>query len=333
MKNTTKLISAFLLFILAIFLFVSSVSEMGNKRTQIQTEMTIEDSIPWTQGMEFNFTIDNKADYIADITWRSRNEETPRFVTAATIFDSTGQEIVSYIGDEIDLSTESLNLNKGYYTVKLFTFATSDEAEEFRVAHNASVYISKDFKGFANDSSCQMEYFFNINPEFDIVSAIKICISIIAAVACGLLFSVSAFTKNNANPTYDERQIANRGIAYKFSFLTLIIYSFSIAILLLLDFSLPISTAFWIFLGGVITTGVFITISIWKDCYFAINSNISKVITLLIVLTITSTLLTIADFRNGLISFALLKLMITILFGYSAIVAIIKVIVDKKEAE
>ena len=88
--------------------------------------------------------------------------------------------------------------------------------------------------------------------------------------------------------TYDERQKAARGEAYKFAFFTLVIYNAAYGII---DMALEIKwteTLTGLMIGVCIAILVHVVYSIWHECYFSLNEEPKKVLLLFGIISVVN---------------------------------------------
>ena len=161
---------------------------------------------------------------------------------------------------------------------------------------------------------------------------------IIAAVV--VLFIVVARLYRNKKANYDERQLLARNAAYKGSFFFLLIYCFACGMLKLFDVKWA-ETAVQMFLGIILSFVLFIAICMIKDAYFSDSPKrnfysvisffwfgIQSFINLLINLSRGEAL-----FDNGELTVLVLYLVSSVCFIALGILAVIKIILEKRGAE
>lgn len=332
-KKIIKIIAAIGLIIIALGTLVSYSVSLDKNYSQIGTDVLIEDGEALTQGMKFEFTIDSENDYIGHIKWRSKSGRAPEFLTGAVMTDADGNFIMACTGDEVAIDTEELHLKKGTYEVALYTLTSEEAANEFRANYKTGITLGKEFENYSDNTECQMEYFFKISPAVNVVGLIKIILSMILSIAGGLLLSASFTSGKSSSQVYDERQVANRGLAYKYSFYTLLVYCICAATVDLLGVKLPISIGLVMLWGVMVALGVFVTVALWKDCYFALNDKRRNVVIFLSISLVIFIASLINNIKYGFVEFAVVNVSFIVLFIFTLAVIGIKSVIDSKEAE
>ena len=152
---------------------------------------------------------------------------------------------------------------------------------------------------------------------------------------------INVFKKNKKQNEYDERQILARNSAYKTSFFTLIGYMALIALLDSFDLKWA-EVDIQIFLGILLSVGVFVTICIFKDAYFSYNEKSMKSYFLLCIAIMVLNLVafimnTVLDgesiLTDGLLNYNATNLFVSILFAIFLIMVIIKGMISKRTVE
>lgn len=333
MRKIINIIVAIGLLVISTGLISSAfVSNIENK-TQISTEMWIKDGEPSSDGMACEMNVAKDGNYIFDIIWRSRNEDTPQFLTGIIIKDANGTEVLSCTGNEMDMESTPIALNKGVYYVNFYTLTSEEDANDFRANHNTGLTLSDEFKGYADNTKCQMEYIINMVPETDITGFIRIITGAIIAIVDGFFITKKLLTINGQKRQYDERQTLNRGIALKYSFFTLLGYNALVCLLAFFDVRFPVSIGILLFFGILLGLGIFTTIAIWKDCYFALNEKKRSLFLLFTSVILINLCAAIMNFNYANNEMALMSTSIVILFVFLLAVAIVKTAIDKKEAD
>lgn len=139
--------------------------------------------------------------------------------------------------------------------------------------------------------------------------------------------------------TYDERQKAARGEAYKFAFFTLVIYNAAYGII---DMALELKwaeTLTGLMIGVCIAILVHVVYSIWHECYFSLNEEPKKVLLLFGIISVVNVLIAINQgihgelIENGMLTNSCANLVVAVMFGIIMIALAIKTALKKAEVE
>lgn len=129
----------------------------------------------------------------------------------------------------------------------------------------------------------------------------------IAGMITGIIISIAVvavlfrFVKKDKKQkfNYDERQIAQRGQAYKYAFFTLVGYN---ALYGIIDMILEKPWAedlTGLMIGVCLAVVVHVAYSIWHECYFSMNEEPSKVIGMFAILVLCNGYIAYGQARDG----------------------------------
>ncbi len=167
----------------------------------------------------------------------------------------------------------------------------------------------------------------------------SVLLPVIIAVAA-ILIVIIARLKNKNKASYDERQTLARYSAFRTSFIFLLFYCLICATLYILDIKWS-NTAVQMFIGCILSFSLFIALCILKDAYFSDTPkrNVSSVIFFFLfgIMTLYYFISGFAKgntlFMNGQISTLALWLIFSICLFVLGIIALIKLILDKRRSE
>ena len=162
---------------------------------------------------------------------------------------------------------------------------------------------------------------------------------IIIAVVVVLFVAIARLFRNK-KANYDERQLLARNAAYKGSFFFLLIYCFACGMLRLFDVKWA-DTAVQMFLGIILSFVLFIAICMIKDAYFSDSPkrNFYSVISFFWfgILSFINLLINLSRgevlFDNGELTTLVLYAVSSVCFVVLGILAVIKIILEKRGAE
>ncbi len=161
---------------------------------------------------------------------------------------------------------------------------------------------------------------------------------IIAVIAVFII--IIARLKNKNKASYDERQTLARYSAFRTSFIFLLFYCLICAALYILDIKWS-NTAVQMFIGCILSLSLFIALCIMKDAYFSNTPkrNVSSVITFFLfgIMALYYFISGFAKgntlFMDGQISTLAIYLIFSICLFVLGIIALIKLILDKRRVE
>lgn len=121
--------------------------------------------------------------------------------------------------------------------------------------------------------------------------------------------------------TYDERQKAARGEAYKYAFFVLIAYNAGYGILDMMLEKPWAENLTGLMIGVCLAVLVHIIYSIWHECYFSMNEEPKRVLLLFGIISIVNVLIAINQgmhgelIENGMLTNNCANLVVAIMFG------------------
>ncbi len=156
----------------------------------------------------------------------------------------------------------------------------------------------------------------------------------------GLLIALVIFKVVNMNhralTEYDERQKVIRGRGYMYGFYAIVIFECILLIFSAGEIPLPVSDFILHFCSIMIGAFVLCIYCIWKGAYWGINNNPKRYTAVFIALCLLNAIPVIGAathgglIRNGEPEFAVVNLVVLILFGVIAAELIIKRMVDQR---
>ena len=161
------------------------------------------------------------------------------------------------------------------------------------------------------------------------------------AVAIIIVKGLLRFTKKNKKEkfTYDERQKAARGEAYKYAFFTLVIYNAAYGIFDMATGIKWTENLTGMMLGVCLAVLVHVVYSIWHECYFSMNEEPKKVLIIFGVICLVNVLIAVVQgldgelIENGMLTNNLANLVVSVMFGVIMITLAAKWISKKNEIE
>ena len=108
---------------------------------------------------------------------------------------------------------------------------------------------------------------------YNIGKSIGVAVGIIVGLIIAVLLVRFGNTNKKVKSDYDERQIRVRGDAYRYAFLTVMIYEGIMIVLEIGEIPLPIDGYLMHFAGVLLGLVVLSAYCIWNDAYWGINNN------------------------------------------------------------
>lgn len=162
---------------------------------------------------------------------------------------------------------------------------------------------------------------------------------IIIAVVVILFVAIARFFRNK-KANYDERQLLARNAAYKGAFFFLIVYCFTCGLLRIFDVKWA-DTSIQMFLGIILSFVLFIAVCMIKDAYFSDSPKRNTYSVLFFfgfgLLYFINLMMRLSKgdvlFDNGELTVLVLYLVSSVCFFALGILAVIKIILEKRGAE
>ncbi len=279
--------------IFVIFITLLILAPRYNYQTNIETTITVKDSVANTNQLEATLDVKRAGTYLISCSfWKGekQNYEAPGFINGVVIEDEKGSIVKSLSAGALDIDFTPTSLKKGKYTLKIFILTNQQAVNEFSQKHllNTPIPLPEDtFK----DGTWEMHYNYSIR-QYQAYFIIA-CIVGGIIIAILLILPILDFARNDKDPfkRYDERQIAMQGKAYKYAFFSMLSYFVVIMLIsFLMDLPLfiqiPFSTDFMLLFGLLIGVVVFAVTAIINDAYFSLNENRKFLIGIFSVLTV-----------------------------------------------
>ena len=166
---------------------------------------------------------------------------------------------------------------------------------------------------------------------------------VISGVIVGLIIAGIMLTMMKKNRkekfTYDERQQAMRGVAFKYAFFTLVCYNAAYG---LFDLATDIKWANEItamLIGICLAVLVHVVYSIWHECYFSMNEEPKRVLIVFGVVSLINMVIAVGQgmrgelIENGMLTYSCANLVAAIMFFCILLALLIKWQVRKKEID
>ena len=233
--------------------------------------------------------IPKAGDYRFSIRWQVDH---PGFLAGFVIKAPDGQVLFSSTADCCECESELFSLVPADYRLEIHILTDPDALLQF-----INAYIDPDLIALAltranpsygsGSAAVNPDMFRNGSWEADFrITAGKHDYSMIAAMFLGALIGLSAtallltLSKNGTDfkCKYDERQELLQGRAFKYAFYTLLIYLVFPIFFAIGDIRIPAEQSVVLSVGMVFSISVFAVYSIWKEAYFSLNENKTKLL-------------------------------------------------------
>lgn len=300
------LIGIFAVSILSVAAFVSVPDPCMVSRS-ITTEVKDGECDP--KSTEFTVFVPKSKEYVIGLDWWQ--EEEPGFITGALIKDENGKLLGAVSGNMLNAEMESMYLEEGNLNITLFFMTTEDELSSFidnyirirgeQVTVDSSKFTPVDGK-YTMDYKITLDSSVNTYKSIGLVAGVLVGLCIVAIVLSG--------TKDGDNPdtVYDERQLVNRGDAYKISFCVMIALLTIDVIIEAMEIKLPMDEAMKALICMFTGIIVNIVICIKKDAYMALNENKRKLYIAFFIIGLLNLAFGILQIvKNGLVKDGIVK--------------------------
>ncbi|MCR5824135.1 MAG: hypothetical protein K6G60_06880 [Lachnospiraceae bacterium] len=308
MSKKSKTLTAAFLGLIIVITVAAFFYPKGNYSTSIDRIIEIENGVADAEPFGSILTVKSKGKYrfIAD-WWIGEKQvyKSPSFITGLIVTDETGEFKYPLAAGAIHIESGVMELEPGRYKVTFYVLPTQESYNDFCSANlenfNPSTTLAA---SFFTDGTWDMHYSFKIMADTSRFAAV----SLIAGVAVGILLVVIVATlaiKSNAPvKKYDERQIAMQGKAYKYAFITMVIYFGLFAVVSTLSslptlFTLPFSADILVMLGVLTGAMVFAVTAIIHDAYFRLDENQGFIIILFVITSLINIAIGVVHIVNG----------------------------------
>lgn len=271
--------------------------------------------------------------YKFDASWG--DEESLGFITGLTITDAGGNDVLACTANKMDMVSEEIELEKGTYHVTFEFFSNDGDTNAFLHAHNLTMGDDV-FTDYTN-GEWTVNYNIGVEPSNNGGWLLVFCcIFLIILITMFFIQLVTKSDSDNADK-YDERQLLERGHAFQAAYFFLMIYIGVYALMGQMHTTLPLSEGNVIFMGIFISIGVFVTISVLKDAYFALTEKRNIIFIIFTIIGLMNALIVIARIADGtfvvdgMISDVFSNLLSGVLFLYLGVLCMIKGALDKKQ--
>ncbi|MCR5278594.1 MAG: hypothetical protein K6E19_04050 [Lachnospiraceae bacterium] len=336
MLTKTKKIVAIVIALLAVITFIVCYAPSHSYSSKLHNIVEVKDSDAQPSSFYTNLTVKEDGTYQISADWM--NDVTPGFVTGLVVYSESGEAVFSITGGTLTADSTVMELDKGKYSFKFTTLGSKEAYMDYAREHFKEGEIGEIDADFFKPGTYEMDYSVSINESRESAKFISlICGAIVGLLIVALIIVASRKDTAVANK-YDERQIAAQGIAYKYSFITMIVYYTVLALVSIMEPAIPVDNSLLTFLGVLIGGGVFITYVILKDAYFRLDENRTPLIVFFSIFSFLNIAVGIIHivrktvFENGMLTLTgTCNLTCGIFLLYMLVIIIIKGFMDKQE--
>ena len=326
MKTKDKIlvcIAAVVVIIIAsVFLIVECMPTANWHQT-----VTVKDgqATPNSDSFTFKVMISNPA----SLHYEWWEDEEPGFITGLVLLNPDGSERHAVTANMMKADMHKEEYEAGVYTVQLVYLTSEEMLRDFLLQHNLGYDGPSDFE--FTDGTFTINYLVSAFADTKVYYMFGLLVVLCMTVVFVVLILSFISKDKSIKAKYDERQIAARGIAFKYGFFT------NVILVSALYFAESMGLKFYInsaIVSIIISCGVVLTISILKDAYVAINENKGRVITILALLSLINIGIGVASVKNNSESalMAAYNFMAGALLIYTLVIMLIKSVIDKRGA-
>ncbi|MBR6004413.1 MAG: hypothetical protein IK068_06810 [Lachnospiraceae bacterium] len=340
-KKVRKLIALSIALIMAIAA-VFALSSSRENGSGFENEFDIVDSkvVPEHEAMpgggEFRADEDTWGYYHVSVS----SDKDSGCIVGFCVKDSEGNQVFCITGGEFDADSVMINFKAGETYTEEFVILPSVEAyEEYTRAHFDDAETCEANASWFKDGHYKVKYSVTVRERIKYARQI----SLVFGVFIGLLLVAIAATaakKEEVTITYDERQIAMQGKAYKYAFYSMLIYYGLWMLFEAFSVTIPVSKTLLIFLGIVVGLITMLTISVMKDAYFKLNENKTQFVIFFVFMAVFNLAIGVMHIVRGdfieegvVTATGSINLLCGILMVYLLLVIFIKKVKDKREEE
>lgn len=259
-------------------------------------------------------------------------------ITGLVVYSPAGEIIFCTTGESVDAESVELELKAGEYIVQ-YRYLTDEEGLEALIDEADAVRYDTDIYTYAENGAFEMEYHFEIRQgnAFNI----WICLAILIGVCIGLILVmvIALVTKEDKSMElkYDERQMQERGNAFKLGFFTQLIYMCFMSLCYVAGIQLPVAMEVILFFGVLLSLSVYVIYCIWKEAYIALNETVKKVNIAFVIIGIVNVFIGVMHcihgsmIEDGILTFRCINLLCGIFLLLVAIVIGIVELAKKRE--
>jgi hypothetical protein len=345
MSAKNKIILASIMGILFVISAALFFFPRHNYETNITKSVEVKNGTASPSSFHCTLTVNKSGEYFIISDWMDNN--VPSFISGISVTDSLGNIIFCSTGGLARAESVPKKLSKGRYRFTVDILTSPEAFNSYSKQHgldDAEVVNPVD-TDFYKDCSASMKYSFYIKESGQRFALAMMIAGMIVGCLLVVIITTMARREEPSSRKYDERQLTYQGKAYKFAFLTMLIYmGLLIAVYTAGDIVgtklLPVDNATLILIGLLISVLVFAIYAVLKDAYFRMDENKNFLFGFFFVLAVFNLL--IGFFRilngditeNGVITFVSAG---NLLAGFAMLIMIIVVIVkrilEKRDAE
>ncbi|MGN0431976.1 MAG: hypothetical protein ACI4EQ_06420 [Lachnospiraceae bacterium] len=338
MNNKRKTLIGIIVAVFCIAAFITLFILFGQNE-EVITSFQFEENIVVTDGVadigktEIPFTLEKSGLYTMYTEWSGDeyaigdNPADGGMITGLVVYSPAGEEVFCVTGESVKAESVEIGMAAGDYIAQ-YRYLTNEEALQALIAETGAKEYDKEEYVYATDAVYEMEYHFTIRQADG--RNIFLVVGLITGVCVGLVVVaiVLVVTKDDKKMElkYDERQIQERGTAFKLGFFTQLLYMSFLCLCYMAGIKLPVDTEVVLFFGILLSTFVYVIYCIWKEAYISLNENVKKVNIAFVIIGIVNIFIGVMHcmqgdmIEDGILTFRCMNLMCGI---FILIVAII----------
>lgn len=247
-------------------------------------------------------------------------------ITGLVVYNPAGEIVFCTTGESVDAESTELELKAGEYIVQ-YRYLTNAEGLDALVAEADATSYDTEAYTYAENAAFETEYHFKITSN---IVDVWICLALVIGVCVGLVLVVIILivTKKDKKLElqYDERQMQERGNAFKLGFFTQLIYMCFMSLCYVVGIQLPVATEVILFFGVLLSLSVYVVYCIWKEAYIALNETVKKVNIVFVIIGIVNVFIGVMHcihgnmIENGILTFRCINLLCGVFLLLVAIV-------------
>ena len=238
------------------------------------------------EGTEIPFVLEESGRYSLYAEWSVDKYATQRdsaitdvgLITGVVVYSPEGEIVFATTGEEVQAESLEMTLEAGEYTAQYCHLTNAADLQALVAEVGATDYDNGKYT-YAGNGTFEMKYRFEVKRE-DALNwfvaggiVVGLCIGLVAA----MLLMIGTKDDKSLELKYDERQMQERGTAFKLGFFTELGYMIFLCLCYIAGIKLPVAIEVLLFFGIILSVFVYVVYCIWKEAYIALNENVKKI--------------------------------------------------------
>ncbi|MBQ8326608.1 MAG: hypothetical protein IJX86_06010 [Lachnospiraceae bacterium] len=275
-------------------------SDLGTVCSQsFSMEVAVTDYVADPDTFETEIVIEKEGDYVFRAEWAPSEEG---LTTGCMITGENGEIYFASTAEACNLSSKSIELKEGKYTLTLAFIASKERMEAFLESADYSedtwdVPYTGEHE-YAKEGNFSIDYKLWFEKE-DTALVVGLIVGVLVGLAIVAIILTLTKKGKEVKCKFDERQELVRGRGFKYAFFTILIGNAVVFLLETAQISLYMSAGIAAMIIALLGICVYANYCIWNDGYFALNERVGSLIVIFIVMGLFNLGLGILAFVDG----------------------------------